>query len=174
MSGRKFLWVLRAPSKHSSSAYFSGQKDDPLEYLPNGFLERTKENGLVVTSWAPQVEILGHGSTGGFLSHCGWSSTLESVANGVPMIVWPLFAEQRMNAKLLTDVLKVALRPKVDDESGIVKREEVSKAIKGIMEGDESSEIRKRIKKLSDGAATELSEHGSSRKALSTLALKWN
>ncbi|KAK2405849.1 hydroquinone glucosyltransferase [Trifolium repens] len=174
MSGRKFLWVLRAPSKHSSSAYFSGQKDDPLEYLPNGFLERTKENGLVVTSWAPQVEILGHGSTGGFLSHCGWSSTLESVANGVPMIVWPLFAEQRMNAKLLTDVLKVAVRPKVDDESGIVKREEVSKAIKGIMEGDESSEIRKRIKKLSDGAATELSEHGSSRKALSTLALKWN
>jgi hydroquinone glucosyltransferase len=174
MSGHKFLWVVRAPSKHSSSAYFSGQKDDPLEYLPNGFLERTKENGLVVTSWAPQVEILGHGSTGGFLSHCGWSSTLESVANGVPMIVWPLFAEQRMNAKLLTDVLKVALRPKVDDESGIVKREEVSKAIKGLMEGDESLEIRKRIKELSDGAATELSEHGSSRKSLSTLALKWN
>jgi hydroquinone glucosyltransferase len=48
MSGHKFLWVLRAPSKHSSSAYFSGQKDDPLEYLPNGFLERTKEKGLVV------------------------------------------------------------------------------------------------------------------------------
>ncbi|CAJ2665050.1 unnamed protein product [Trifolium pratense] len=174
MSGSKFLWVVRVPSKHSSSAYFSGQKDDPLEYLPNGFLERTKEKGLVVTSWAPQVEILGHGSTGGFLSHCGWSSTLESVVNGVPVIAWPLFAEQKMNAKLLTDVLKVAVRPKIDDENGIVKREEVAKVIKRIMEGDESFVIRKRIEELRDGAANALSENGSSRKALSDLALKWH
>jgi len=173
LSGHKFLWVVRAPSKHSSSAYFSGQNNDPLEYLPNGFLERTKENGLVVASWAPQVEILGHGSIGGFLSHCGWSSTLESVVNGVPLIAWPLFAEQRMNAKLLTDVLKVAVRPKVDDENGIIKQEEVAKAIKRIMEGDESFVIRKKIKELSAGAATVLSEHGSSRKALSSLVLKW-
>ncbi|KEH15933.1 putative hydroquinone glucosyltransferase [Medicago truncatula] len=173
LSGHKFLWVVRAPSKHSSSAYFNGQNNEPLEYLPNGFVERTKEKGLVVTSWAPQVEILGHGSIGGFLSHCGWSSTLESVVNGVPLIAWPLFAEQRMNAKLLTDVLKVAVRPKVDGETGIIKREEVSKALKRIMEGDESFEIRKKIKELSVSAATVLSEHGSSRKALSTLALKW-
>lgn len=174
LSGHKFLWVVRAPSKHSSSAYFSGQKDDPLEYLPNGFLERTKENGLVVPSWAPQVEVLGHGSVGGFLSHCGWSSSLESVVNGVPMIAWPLFAEQTMNAKLLTDVLKVAVRPKVDDESGIVKREEVGKSVKRIMEGDESLEINKKMNELSDAAATVLSDHGSSRKALSALALKWH
>ncbi|CAI8606679.1 unnamed protein product [Vicia faba] len=174
LSGHKFLWVARAPSKHSSSAYFSGQKDDPLEYLPNGFLERTKENGLVVSSWAPQVEILGHGSVGGFLSHCGWSSSLESVVNGVPMIAWPLFAEQKMNAKLLSDVLKVAVRPKVDEESGIVKREEVGKSVRRIMEGGESLEINKRMKELSDAAASVLGEHGSSRKALSTLALKWH
>ncbi|XP_039684614.1 hydroquinone glucosyltransferase [Medicago truncatula] len=158
--------------KNVNSAYFVGAKDDPLEYLPNGFLERNKENGLVVPSWAPQVEILGHGSIGGFLSHCGWGSTLETVVNGVPVIAWPLFAEQRMNARLLTDVLKVAVRPKVDDESGIVKREEVAKCVKRIMEGDESLEIQKRIKELSDGAAVATSEHGSSRKALSSLALK--
>jgi hydroquinone glucosyltransferase len=172
LSGKKFLWVVRVPSKAVNSAYFVGAKDDPLEYLPNGFLERNRENGLVVPSWAPQVEILGHGSIGGFLSHCGWGSTLESVVNGVPMIAWPLFAEQRLNARLLTDVLKVAVRPKVDDESGIVKREEVAKCVKRIMEGDESLEIQKRIKELSDGAAVATSEHGSSRKALSSLALK--
>ncbi|KEH17824.1 putative hydroquinone glucosyltransferase [Medicago truncatula] len=172
LSGKKFLWVVRVPSKDVNSAYFVGAKDDPLEYLPNGFLERNKENGLVVPSWAPQVEILGHGSIGGFLSHCGWGSTLETVVNGVPVIAWPLFAEQRMNARLLTDVLKVAVRPKVDDESGIVKREEVAKCVKRIMEGDESLEIQKRIKELSDGAAVATSEHGSSRKALSSLALK--
>ncbi|XP_004515369.1 hydroquinone glucosyltransferase [Cicer arietinum] len=172
ISGCKFLWVVRVPSKNSSSAYFSKQNDDPLEYLPNGFLERTKDKGLVVASWAPQVEILVHESIGGFLSHCGWSSTLESVVNGVPMIAWPLFAEQKMNAKELVDVLKVGVRAKVDDENGIVKRDEVVKAIKGIMEGDESLEIRKRIKELSVGAANALSEHGSSMKALSDLVVK--
>ncbi|KAK2352514.1 hydroquinone glucosyltransferase [Trifolium repens] len=174
LSGKKFLWVVRVPSKVVNSAYFVGEKDDPLEYLPNGFLERTKENGLVVSTWAPQVEILGHGSIGGFLSHCGWSSILESVVNGVPMIVWPLFAEQKMNAKLLVDVLKVGVRVKVDDddESGIVKREEVAKSVKRIMEGDESLEIRKRINELRVGACVATSEDGSSRKALSSLALK--
>ncbi|KAJ1439508.1 UDP-glycosyltransferase family, conserved site [Sesbania bispinosa] len=172
MSGHKFLWVVRVPNKFGGSAYFVGQKEDPLEYLPSGFLDRTKGQGLVVPSWAPQIEVLGHGSTGGFLSHCGWSSILESMVNGVPMIAWPLFAEQRMNAKIITDALKVAVRPKAD-ESGIVRREEIAKAIKRIMEGDESLEIHKRIKELSNGAAAALSEHGSSRKELSTLAMKW-
>jgi hydroquinone glucosyltransferase len=88
------------------------------------------------------------------------------------MIVWPLFAEQKMNAKLLTDVLKVAIRPNVDDESGIVKREEVAKSLKRIMEGDESLKIRKRINELSVGACVATSEDGTSRKALSSLALK--
>ncbi|XP_061370841.1 hydroquinone glucosyltransferase-like [Gastrolobium bilobum] len=172
LSGHKFLWVVRAPNESASSAYFRGQKENPLHYLPQGFLDRTKGQGLVVPSWAPQIEVLGHGSTGGFLSHCGWSSTLESVVHGVPMIAWPLFAEQRMNAVLLTDVLKVAVRPKVD-ESGIVKGEEIANVIKRVMEGHESLEMNKRIKELSDGAAAALSEHGSSNLALSSLAMKW-
>jgi hydroquinone glucosyltransferase len=79
-----------------------------------------------------------------------------------------------MNAKLLVDVLKVGVRVKVDDddESGIVKREEVAKSVKRIMEGDESLEIRKRINELRVGACVATSEDGSSRKALSSLALK--
>ncbi|XP_061347798.1 hydroquinone glucosyltransferase-like [Gastrolobium bilobum] len=172
LSGHNFLWVVRAPNKSASSAYLVGQKEDPLYYLPQGFLDRTKGQGLVVPSWAPQIEVLGHGSTGGFLSHCGWNSTLESVVHRVPMIAWPLFAEQRMNAVLLTDVLKVAVRPKVV-ENGIVKREEIANVIKRVMEGHESLEMHKRIKELSDGAAAALSEHGSSYCTLSSLAQKW-
>ncbi|KAK7350426.1 hypothetical protein VNO77_09060 [Canavalia gladiata] len=173
LSGHKFLWVVRAPNEIAYSAYLDGQKEDPLEYLPNGFLDRTKGKGLMVPSWAPQIEVLGHGSIGGFLSHCGWSSILESVVHGVPMIAWPLFAEQRMNAALLTNGLKVAVRPKVD-ESGLVKREEVAKVIKRIMElGDERLEMRERMKELSVGADAALGEHGSSKRALSSLALKW-
>ncbi|KAK7247193.1 hypothetical protein RIF29_42070 [Crotalaria pallida] len=173
LSGHKFLWVVRAPNNSPSSAYLIGQKEDQLNYLPSGFLDRTKGRGLVVSSWAPQIEVLGHGSTGAFLSHCGWNSILESVVCGMPMIVWPLFAEQRMNAVTVTEVLKVAVKPKVDDESGIIKREEIVKVIKRIMEGDQGFEIRKRIKDLSDAAGAALREHGSSRRALSSLVLKW-
>ncbi|KAJ1395405.1 UDP-glycosyltransferase family, conserved site [Sesbania bispinosa] len=122
LSNYKFLWVVRAPSSSANAAYLSTQNDvDPLQFLPSGFLERTKEQGLVIPSWAPQIQILSHSSTGGFLTHCGWNSTLESVVQGVPLITWPLFAEQRMNAVVLSDGLKVGLRPRVN-ENGIVER----------------------------------------------------
>ncbi|MED6211120.1 hypothetical protein PIB30_070511 [Stylosanthes scabra] len=171
LSGHKFLWVVRVPSEIPNSGYVIGQTEDPIQYLPPGFVNRTKEQGLVVPSWAPQVEILAHGSTGGFLSHCGWNSTLESIVHGVPMIAWPLFAEQRMNAILLTDELRVAVRPQGDEEDGIVKRDEIAKVVKRIMDhSEEGLEMRKRIQDLSDAAAVALSENGSSTKALSCLA----
>ncbi|MED6171373.1 hypothetical protein PIB30_040148 [Stylosanthes scabra] len=174
MSGHKFLWVVRAPNSYGGSAYLNEQKDDPLQYLPSGFVDRTKGQGLVVPSWAPQIEILAHGSTGGFLSHCGWNSTLESVSHGVPVIAWPLFAEQRMNAVLLKDVLRVAVRAEANEDDGIVRREEVCRVVKRIMEESEQVlEMRKRIKELSDDAAAALTENGSSMKALSSLSLKW-
>ncbi|EMS60552.1 UDP-glycosyltransferase 72B2 [Triticum urartu] len=67
--------------------------------------------GLAVAGWAPQVRVLAHPATAGFMSHCGWNSTLESLASGVPMITWPLYAEQKMNAAILTELTGVALRP---------------------------------------------------------------
>ncbi|MED6171375.1 hypothetical protein PIB30_040150 [Stylosanthes scabra] len=177
LSGNKFLWVLRAPNSFGGSAYLKEQKEDPLHYLPSGFLDRTKGQGLVVTSWAPQVEILAHGSTGGFLTHCGWNSILESVVYGVPMIAWPLFAEQSMNAVLLKDVLKVALMPeKAEDEDGIIKREGIANVIMRIMEENkEGLEIRKRIKEFSDAAAAAaISENGgSSAEAFLSVAEKF-
>ncbi|CAL0325010.1 unnamed protein product [Lupinus luteus] len=174
LSGHKFLWVARVPNDSPSSAYLIGQKEDPLNYLPSGFSDRTKGQGLVIPSWAPQIEVLGHGSIAAFLSHCGWNSILESVVHGIPMIALPLFAEQRMNAVLLTEVIKVAVRPKVDNESGIIKREEIAKVIKRVMEGDdEGLEIHKRIKDLSDAACVAISENGSSQRALSSLVQQW-
>ncbi|CAK8559992.1 unnamed protein product [Lathyrus sativus] len=186
LSGCNFLWVIRVPNKISSSAYFSGSSqkgnsnsnsdfdDDPFNYLPLGFLERTKDQGLVVPSWAPQVEILSHGSTGGFLSHCGWSSCLEGLVYGVPMIAWPLYAEQRTNAATLTDVFKVAVRPRIDEQDGIIKREEVARVIKIIIDGEsEGLKLRTRIEEVRDGAVAAWSEGGSSRMALSSLVIKW-
>ncbi|KAJ4912210.1 UDP-glycosyltransferase 78D2 [Raphanus sativus] len=63
-------------------------KEKNMAQLPKGFLERTREQGIVVP-WAPQVELLKHEATGVFVTHCGWNSVLESVSEGVPMICRP-------------------------------------------------------------------------------------
>ncbi|KAG5059772.1 hypothetical protein AAZX31_01G067400 [Glycine max] len=169
LSGKKFLWVVRAPSGVVSAGYLCAETKDPLEFLPHGFLERTKKQGLVVPSWAPQIQVLGHSATGGFLSHCGWNSVLESVVQGVPVITWPLFAEQSLNAAMIADDLKVALRPKVN-ESGLVEREEIAKVVRGLMGDKESLEIRKRMGLLKIAAANAIKEDGSSTKTLSEMA----
>ncbi|XP_062091442.1 hydroquinone glucosyltransferase-like [Humulus lupulus] len=175
MSEQRFLWVVRRPNdKVTNATYFSGtaQNESSFDFLPNGFLERTKGRGLVVPSWAPQSQILSHGSTGGFLSHCGWNSTLESVFNGVPLVAWPLYAEQRMNAFMLTEEIKVALRPK-ESENRVVQREEIAKVVKSLIEGEEGKNLRNRMKDLKEAAAKALSPNGASTKALSEVADKW-
>nr|CAD1824062.1 unnamed protein product [Ananas comosus var. bracteatus] len=111
-----------------------GSKDDPSNYLPDGFLERTKDVGRAVPSWAPQVRVLAHAATGGFFSHCGWNSTLESAVHGVPMIAHPLYAEQYTNAVLLTEVVGIAIRPRAREPYGIVGRMR-SAAAKELMQG---------------------------------------
>ncbi|KAD3069083.1 hypothetical protein E3N88_36963 [Mikania micrantha] len=172
LSKQRFLWVVRSPNDQSNSTFFDshGQKD-LLDFLPKGFLERTQGNGLVVPSWAPQAQILSHSSTGGFLTHCGWNSILETIVHGVPIISWPLYAEQKMNALYLTEGLKVALRPIVG-ENGIVGHLEISRVVRGLMEGEEGKTIRSRIQVLKDSAANVLGEDGCSRKTLEHLASK--
>ena len=75
----------------------SDKEPDLEEPPPKGFLERTRERGVVLKSWAPQAAFLRHKSVGGFVSHCGWNSVLEAVTYGVPMLPWPLYAEQKLN-----------------------------------------------------------------------------
>jgi hydroquinone glucosyltransferase len=173
MSGQRFVWVVRSPDeKAANGTYFSVQimKDDPFDFLPKGFLERTKEVGLVVPSWAPQIQVLSHGSIGGFLTHCGWNSILESIVHGVPLIAWPLYAEQRMNATLVADDLKVAFRVKVDDNNGLVGRKDIASYARGLIEGQEGKLLKSKMKELKDAAEKALSIDGSSTKSLAEVA----
>ncbi|XP_039124343.1 hydroquinone glucosyltransferase-like [Dioscorea cayenensis subsp. rotundata] len=174
MSGHPFLWVVKSPNDHDAAGtFFSVQsKTEPLAFLPQGFLERTKDSGLTVPSWAPQIEILSHESTGGFLTHCGWNSALESMVNGVPLIVWPLYAEQRTNTVLLVDDVKVALRP-IADENGFVTREEVSRVIKCLMEGVEGKRLRAKMATVSNQSSHATSTTGSSSESLCEIVLEW-
>ncbi|KAL4567205.1 hypothetical protein LXL04_022781 [Taraxacum kok-saghyz] len=170
MSGHKFLWIVRSPDKVSNASFFSGSsKTDPLGFLPEGFRSRTIKQGLIVPSWAPQIEILSHKATGGFLTHCGWNSTLESVVHGVPMIAWPLYAEQHMNAKIMTEALCLALRAETD-ENGMVRKEVIEKAVKELMEGHEGKKISKRVKELKGAANKALNNGGSSMESVCTFA----
>ncbi|KAM0944493.1 putative hydroquinone glucosyltransferase [Dioscorea sansibarensis] len=176
MSKQRFLWVVKTPHESKpNAAYFGDQtpeSESSLEFLPDGFLARTKGLGLVVSVWAPQVEVLGHASVAGFMSHCGWNSSLESIVHGVPMVAWPLYAEQSLNALMPVDGLKVALRPQVGADDALVTRDEVRRVIKCLMEGVEGKELRERMKELSVAATKAVAEDGSSFKSISKLTLE--
>ncbi|KAI3949778.1 hypothetical protein MKW92_039968 [Papaver armeniacum] len=173
MSEQKFIWVVKSPSAIANASFFDHVSKDPFDFLPDGFVNRISGSGsgLLVPSWAPQIQILSHGSTGGFLSHCGWNSTLESIVCGIPMITWPLFAEQRMNTVMLVEDAGVGIRPK-PNENGLIMREEISRVVKTLM-GEEGKSLRNKMRELKDGAAKVLSENGSSNISLLDVVNKW-
>uniref|UniRef100_A0A0D3ERC1 Glycosyltransferase n=1 Tax=Oryza barthii TaxID=65489 RepID=A0A0D3ERC1_9ORYZ len=179
-SGQRFLWVVRFPSdKDVSASYFGttnhGEADDPTSYLPEGFLGRTKGTGLAVPLWAPQVEVLNHRAVGGFVSHCGWNSTLEAASAGVPTLAWPLFAEQKMNAVMLSSerVGLAALRVRPDDDRGVVTREEVASAVRELMAGKKGAAARKKARELRAAAAVASAPGGPQQQALEAVVGEW-
>ncbi|XP_028753508.1 UDP-glycosyltransferase 72E3-like [Neltuma alba] len=170
---QRFIWVVRPPHKEKNhGSYFrleygENNRDSVLEK----FLSRTHELGLVVPMWAPQSEILEHSSVGAFLTHCGWNSTFEAITNGVPMIAWPLYAEQKMNAAALTEEMGVAVRVKRGgNKAEVVKREEIQRLIRRVMVEEEGVCMRERVKKLQRSAKMALSEAGSSFDSIYQLA----
>ncbi|RZC91798.1 hypothetical protein C5167_027849 [Papaver somniferum] len=173
MSAQIFLWVIKCPRAATVDASFSKHTStDPFDFLPDGYVDRITGSGFLVPSWAPQIQILNHGSTGGFLSHSGWNSTLESIVCGVPMITWPLYAEQKMNVVMLVEDIGVAVRPKPDG-NGLIGREEISRVVKALMMEGEGKILGNKIRELKDGADRVLSENGSSNKSLLEVVNKW-
>ncbi|KAL8216952.1 hypothetical protein R6Q57_023789 [Mikania cordata] len=169
-SKKPFIWVVRA-----------GHKTEKIENWidEEGFEERTKDRGLLIHGWAPQLLVLSHPAIGAFLTHCGWNSALEGISAGVPMVTWPQFQEQFYNEKLLVQVLRIGVSvgaQKVvhlgeEEKSGVVvKSEEFIKAIEMVMEdGKESEDRRNRAKELSKMSNEAIEEGGSSHKNMTRL-----
>ncbi|KAL8490701.1 hypothetical protein ACS0TY_022631 [Phlomoides rotata] len=138
--GVNFLWIIRFPIMEKTMSI--------EEVLPQGFLDRVKDRVLVVSGWAPQVNILRHPSTGAFVSHCGWSSVNESVYNGVPVIGIPMGVDMFLNAKMLVNV--GACVEVVREENCGFKGEEIAKAIEKVMGEERGEGMRERVKELSE------------------------
>lgn len=155
-SGQAFVWAIRCPS-HTD---VKGSKQTEVG-LAEGFEERTRERGLIIWGWAPQLLILSHPSVGAFLSHCGWNSTLESISVGVPMVTWPMFAEQPFNSKLLVERLGIGIQICLD-VSGIPDEGEVRRAVTMLLAEEEGKSMRVRAEALSKVAKLSVDKEGCS------------
>lgn len=168
-SGFRFLWSLREPPR--------GKLDLPGDYgrmdqaLPEGFLDRTAETGLVC-GWVPQVTVLAHKAIGGFISHCGWNSILESLWSGVPTATWPIYAEQQMNAFQMVAELGLAVEIRLDyrEGSALVPAEELERGLRCLMGGGGGgSKVRSKVKEMRDKSRMAVTEHGSSHASMRCL-----
>ncbi|EOY32110.1 UDP-glucosyl transferase 73B3, putative [Theobroma cacao] len=164
-SGQDFIWVVRKVNNKGKE-----------EWLPEGFEERMEGRGLIIRGWAPQVLILDHETIGGFMTHCGWNSTLESITAGVPMVTWPLSNEQFCNERLVTEILRIGVGVGaqewcrwMEDKKFLVIKENITKAVTQLMVGEEANEIRNRASALKEMAKRAVEEGGSSHSGLNAL-----
>ncbi|TXG74358.1 hypothetical protein EZV62_002937 [Acer yangbiense] len=156
----RFLWSLRvsSPPPHDHQSTTTNGDD-----LPEGFMERVRGRGMVIRGWAPQAEVLAHKAIGGFVSHCGWNSIMESLWHGVPIVTWPLYAEQHFNAFTLVKELGLSVEimdSRKDHDDHIVMGDEIARAVRCVMDGD--SDIRKKVKEMSGIGRKSTLEGGSS------------
>ncbi|MCL7035610.1 hypothetical protein MKW94_026108 [Papaver nudicaule] len=151
-SGVRFLWGVKQPT--------TGHAEGDYSVVPAGFEERTAGRGMVIRGWAPQLPILRHRSVRSFVTHCGWNSVLEGLTSGVVMLTWPMRAEQFVNATLLVDQAKVAIRA-CEGLDTVPNSVELSRILSDAV-SENGLELRVRAMKLCKASLAAVDEGGSS------------
>ncbi|XP_047308748.1 beta-D-glucosyl crocetin beta-1,6-glucosyltransferase-like [Impatiens glandulifera] len=137
LSMMNFIWVVRFPSEEKISID---------EALPNGFLKRVGDRGLVIEKWAPQARILGHPNVGGFVSHCGWGSIIEAMSFGIPIVAIPMNYEQPVTARLVEEI-GVSLEVNRDDNGGL-NGVEIADLIRELVVGEKGKQMRDKAREM--------------------------
>ncbi|KAF2311922.1 hypothetical protein GH714_027406 [Hevea brasiliensis] len=153
-SKHPFLWVVRPGSVIGS---------EWIESLTNDYKEAVGNKGCIV-QWAPQKQVLRHDAVGVFWIHCGWNSTLESICEGVPMICRPIFGDQKVTARYVSDVWRVGVRMENKLERG-----EIERTIRRLMVDEEGEETRQRAIDLKNKVEACTREGGSSYNSMKKL-----
>lgn len=148
LSKVSFVWVLRADIVSS---------EDPNP-LPEGFREEISDRSMIIP-WCCQIQVLAHPSIGGFLTHCGWNSVIESMWAEVPMLCCPLYTDQFTNRKLVVDDWKIGIN--LCDKKKIM-REEVSRNVGRLMREKIGEDCRREIKDVKMELENALRPDGSS------------
>ncbi|KAH7690718.1 Cis-zeatin O-beta-D-glucosyltransferase protein [Dioscorea alata] len=163
-SKQRFIWVLREADRGDIS------KEEELareKSLLLDFDKRVEGRGMVVRGWAPQLDILAHGSTAAFMSHCGWNSCMEGMSMGVALLTWPMHSDQPRNALMITDYLKVGVMVREwEKRDEVLKGEKVDEVIRKVMVHEGGVEIRRRAKELGERIRSGTKEGGSSYEQL--------
>ncbi|MFS8008349.1 putative crocetin glucosyltransferase [Helianthus anomalus] len=141
-SGRPFMWVIK----------------EGIQAMNLSKIEVLKRQGMIV-SWCSQVEVLNHQAIGCFLTHCGWNSTVEALAAGVPTVAFSQWSDQATNAKMIEDVWKTGVKVKRREADGMVEGEEIKRCVEMVMEDEE---IRRNAKKWRELARKAFNNGGSS------------
>ncbi|CAL5086672.1 unnamed protein product [Urochloa decumbens] len=150
-AGYPFLWVLRPDMVMAS-------QDASLQ----GTAAAAAGDGKArVVAWAPQRDVLRHRAVGCFLTHAGWNSTLEAVVEGVPMVCWPVSADQQINSRFVGAVWRNGLDMKDVCERAVVERT--------VREAMESDEIRRSAEALAQQVKRDVAAGGSSATELDRL-----
>ncbi|XP_029130478.1 UDP-glycosyltransferase 71K2-like [Cajanus cajan] len=144
-SGVRFLWAMRSTPTTDN---------EETKFLPEG-------RGMIC-EWAPQVEVLAHKAIVGFVSHCGWNSILESLWFGVPILTWPIYAEQQLNAFRMVREFGLAVELRLDYRKGsdLVIAEDIEKGLKQLM--DKDNMVHKKVKEVKEKARKSVLTGGSS------------
>ncbi|CAL5069319.1 unnamed protein product [Urochloa decumbens] len=165
-SKQRFVWVLRDADRGVVHEEEEAMESQHAKFLAE-FAEETRGVGLVITTWAPQLEILAHSATAAFLSHCGWNSAMESLSHGKPMLAWPMHSDQPLVAELVCKYLKVGIMVRPwEQHNAVTPADAICDVIEKLMVHDEGLAVRQKAKALQESIRASIAKGGSSRKDL--------
>ncbi|GJN02104.1 hypothetical protein PR202_ga19426 [Eleusine coracana subsp. coracana] len=167
-SKQRFIWVLRDADR--GNVFTEHHCNSRHEDLLAEFTKQTEGKGLVVTGWAPQLEILAHDATAAFMSHCGWNSTAESLSHGKPILAWPMHCDQPWDAELVCNYLMVGMLMRPWEKYGeVAPAAAIRQVVEDVMLSDKGTAMQQRAKVLGESVRASRADGGSSRKDLDDL-----